>query len=214
MPNPPLPVRRPKSGERLLFMGDSITECMRETVEPPLGAGFVQLTYCMMAARHPELDLDFINVGIDGETVEDLERRWERDVLGQEPDHLFLMIGVNDVLYRAVRPDRAVDDERYEETLRRLLETTMQRLDCRITLMDPTPLEEDLNAPSHEHVRRLCAIVRRVADDFGVDHIPAFDRMLDAIAKAPDKGWMIDVPHPNLAGQSILALAVLEHLGW
>jgi hypothetical protein len=64
------------------------------------------------------------------------------------------------------------------------------------------------------HVRRLCAIVRELAAEFGTEHIPIFDRFYATVQRAPQRGWLIDVPHPNLNGQMILTLAVLEHLGW
>ncbi|MEO0651137.1 MAG: SGNH/GDSL hydrolase family protein [Planctomycetota bacterium] len=195
-------------------MGDSITECCRATVEPPLGGGYVQFVHCLLTAKYPERVVEIVNRGIDGETVEDLERRWERDVINERPDHLFVMIGVNDILYRAMDPSRAVWDEAYEAAYRRVLERTRSALDCRLTLMDPTPLEEDLTAESHEHARRLCAIVRQLADEYEASHVPVFDAVFRAFEQSPDRGWMVDVPHPKLPGQAIVALEVLAHLGW
>lgn len=205
---------RVRSGERLLFIGDSITECLRETVAPPLGGGYVQFTYCFLTARHPEVRVEFVNRGIDGETILDLEHRWERDVIDERPDWLFVMIGVNDLMYRKVDPARAVEDGPYEGAYRRLLERTRAALSCRIVLMDPTPLEEFLPAESQRHVRRLADIVGRLAGEYGCEHVRTYDALYDAIARDPERGWYIDVPHPRLPGHAVIALAVLEHLGW
>jgi lysophospholipase L1-like esterase len=207
---------RIRNGEKLLFIGDSITQCMRETVAPPLGAGFVQFVHCFLAARYPDVEVAILNRGIDGETIRDLEARWGRDVLAEAPDWLFVMIGVNDALYRNFPHTRrrAVPDEEYRATYRRLMQRTRERLACRVVLLDPTPLEEHLSAPSHEVMRGLCRIVRDVAQEFGTEHVPIFERFYRTVERAPRRGWLVDVPHPNLAGQAILALAVLEHLGW
>ena len=207
---------RPRSGETLLFIGDSITECMRQSVAPPLGAGYVQFAHVMLAARHPSLEVTFLNRGIDGETVLDLERRWERDVVAQRPDWLFVMIGVNDVLYRHVgdQRERAVDDATYAATLERLVRRTQDATDARIVLLEPTPLEADLTSPSHAMMRSLVRVVHEVGRARGVEVVEVYERFFEAVAASPTRRWMVDVPHPELCGQAVIALALLEHLGW
>ncbi|MCB9899600.1 MAG: SGNH/GDSL hydrolase family protein [Planctomycetes bacterium] len=207
---------RPRSGETLLFIGDSITECMRQTVAPPLGAGYVQFTHLMLAARHPELELTFVNHGVDGETVLDLERRWERDALQPDPDWLFVMIGVNDVLYRHVGDNaaRAVDDATYRTTLERLVARAQHDTRARVVLLEPTPLEQDLASPSHAMMRRVVELVHDVGRAREVAVVPVYERLFAAMAASPARRWMVDVPHPDLCGQAVIALALLEHLGW
>lgn len=205
------------SGDTVVFMGDSITECTRQTVEPPLGGGFVQFVHGLLAARHPALELDFVNSGVAGDTILDLERRWDGDVLAHAPDWLFVMVGVNDVLYRHVgdQPGRAVSDADHVAAYERLLGRTRAALpDCRIVLLEPTPLEEQLDAASHEPMRALAAEVRALGARHGLDVIDVLERFLATVASSPHKGWMIDVPHPNLRGQFILTLAVLDYLEW
>ena len=207
---------RIKDGERLLFIGDSITDCDWRTLAPPLGTGYVQFVSCFLAARHPQIRLEILNQGTAGETILDLEARWEEDVIAQRPDWLFVMIGVTDVLSRFVggEPERAVADRDYLAAYRRLFRRTRERLDCRVVLLEPTPLEEDPAAESHRHMRRLVELVRQAAQEFDAEVIPLFDRFRQALERAPGAGWLIDVPHPSLKGQALLALAVLEHLGW
>ena len=205
-----------RSGEKVLFIGDSITECMRETVEPPLGAGYVQFAHCLLAARHPTLEVEFVNRGVAGETILDMDQRWDRDAIEQRPDWLFTMIGVNDVLYRLVgdQTERAVDDDAYRAAYVRILEKTQAALDCRIVLLEPSPLEEHLPAPSHAVMRKLVQVVRDVGAQFGVDVVDIYERFYRTVEASPQKGWLIDVPHPNLKGQMILTLAVLDYLEW
>ena len=39
------------------------------------------------------------NRGISGNTLRDLEKRWEEDVIGMKPDVLSVLVGTNDVHY-------------------------------------------------------------------------------------------------------------------
>lgn len=89
-----------KSGQTLLFIGDSITDAGRTGQFPPFGQGWMSLLRSMVLSRKPELVLKFVNQGVSGNTVRDLAARWEEDVLRENPDHLFIMIGINDVWRR------------------------------------------------------------------------------------------------------------------
>ena len=85
---------------RLVMVGDSITDCgrlPRAVGEDSLGSGYVRLVYGLLTATYPQLNIQVFNSGIGGDTVRDLKRRWQRDVLDLEPDWLSIMIGINDV---------------------------------------------------------------------------------------------------------------------
>jgi len=205
---------RLRNGERLLFIGDSITECMRETVEPPLGGGYVQLVHCLLSACHPQLEVEYLNRGVPGNTILDLERRWDHDVIAEAPDWLFVMIGVNDLLFRHLpdRLERAVSNQQYRDAYMRLAERTRAELDCRVVLLEPTPPEEALGATSRQMMQELVDIVGDVARAFDFDVVHTFDSFCEVMDRAPTKGWLIDVPHPNLRGQTVLAVSVFEYL--
>ena len=91
---------RLKSGDTLLFIGDSITDCGRgypvgEGAE--LGCGYVSAFRQVLLANYPRLKVRILNTGIGGNQVTDLAARWQTDVMDLEPDWLAVMIGVNDV---------------------------------------------------------------------------------------------------------------------
>jgi hypothetical protein len=53
-------------GMKILFQGDSITDCKRSRDSPdvlPLGTGYPFMIASRLAARHPELGLAFTNRG-------------------------------------------------------------------------------------------------------------------------------------------------------
>jgi len=120
------------SGERIVFIGDSITDCGRgrpigEHPWPGLGSGYVSILNSMMVAHYPERLVRIFNAGTSGNTVRDLAARWQTDVLDLKPDWLCVMIGINDVwrhFDNPTRPEVAVGLEEYRDTLDRLIAET------------------------------------------------------------------------------------------
>src|ERR1019366_2799740 len=89
-------------GSKLLFIGDSITDCTRarpvgEGLFNALGTGYVALVDALLGAAIPERQIRVVNMGTGGHTIRDLKSRWETDVLALKPDWLSIMIGINDV---------------------------------------------------------------------------------------------------------------------
>ena len=92
-----------------VMIGDSITDCDRAR---PIGEGGMMRwarvaslvdallkTACTEPAEVavPTTNIRIINMGISGNTVRDLQARWQTDVLDLQPDWLSIMIGINDV---------------------------------------------------------------------------------------------------------------------
>ena len=104
-------------GARILFQGDSITDGNRGRSADPnhiLGHGYVFITAARHGAAFPERKLDFINRGVSGNTVLELENRWQKDTLNLKPDVLSILIGVND-------DGRGIPLEQYEQVYDKLL---------------------------------------------------------------------------------------------
>lgn len=102
------------SGPRVLFIGDSITDgnwgnacgMPKPTAERSLwdmnhiyGSGYMYLCASRYQGDFPEKEYAFFNRGISGNTLRDLEKRWEEDVIGMKPDVLSVLVGTNDVHY-------------------------------------------------------------------------------------------------------------------
>ena len=67
-------VRPPEQGERIVFLGDSITEAGNQP------GGYVSLVRDELAGRFPTLGIEVIGAGISGNKVPDLEARLERRI--------------------------------------------------------------------------------------------------------------------------------------
>ncbi len=130
-------------GDRILFIGDSITDCGRRTAEAPLGNGYVRIFSELVTAAHPDRSILYINKGIGGNRITDLKNRWKDDVLDQEFQWLSIMIGINDAASQVrVVPD-AVSPELYEEIYDELLDQTTMEHPCNIVLLDPFFISRD-----------------------------------------------------------------------
>ncbi|MGW3892154.1 SGNH/GDSL hydrolase family protein [Micromonospora chokoriensis] len=203
-----------RTGQRVVFIGDSITDCGRRDNAAPYGSGYVSLVRALVDARHPELRLEWVNRGVNGNTVRDLAARWDDDAIAERPDWLAVLIGINDIWRRYTdRPDQAVAIDEYERTLRDLLRRAVAATGCRLILGDPFLIEADRNDPQRADTDRYAAVVAGLAEEFDAVHVAnqaAFDRVL---AVSPAKRWADDRVHPHLPGHAVLADAYLDALG-
>src|ERR1035437_1126162 len=88
-----------RNGQKIVFIGDSITDCGRRDSQRPLGNGYVKMFADLTIIREPAKRITIINKGIGGDrvtglgTLVGLRERWTDDVLRQRPDWLSIMIG-------------------------------------------------------------------------------------------------------------------------
>ena len=90
------------SGDKILFMGDSISDYDRarpvgEGLFNAWGTSYVSDIGALLSCMYPEAHLRVVNMGISGNQCRDLEARWESDVSEQHPDWVSVLIGINDV---------------------------------------------------------------------------------------------------------------------
>lgn len=212
---------RLEKGQKLLFIGDSITDCERQRPDGEglfgaLGKGYVALIDALLQAVYPELGIRVVNKGNSGNTVRDLQERWQEDVLAQKPDWLSIMIGINDVWRQYDTPlitEWHVYTEEYEETLRNLVDKTKPHLKG-LVLMTPFYLEPNPEDKMRKTMDEYGAIVKKVAADTGavfVDTQAAFNVVLEELYPAT-LAW--DRVHPTYAGHMVLARAFLKEAGF
>ena len=128
-----------KPDDTIVFIGDSITDAGRlEPAYRPFGFGYVNFVANNLLAKYPEYNLGIINTGISGNSIRDLNERWQKDCLDHKPDILSVLIGINDLcrLYTG-SPDRAVPLDEYKLTYKRLLSQVKEKFSCRMVLIEP-----------------------------------------------------------------------------
>ncbi|MCD9021447.1 SGNH/GDSL hydrolase family protein [Cohnella silvisoli] len=210
-----------KKGQKLLFIGDSITDCERarpagEGLFGALGKGYVSLVDALLQAVYPELGIRVVNVGNSGNTVLDLQARWQEDVIDRKPDWLSIMIGTNDVWRQYDTPfitEWHVYADKYEATLRALVEQTKPVVG-NLVLMTPFYLESNEQDAMRRTMDEYGTIVKKIAEETGtlfVDTQAAFNKVLKELYAAT-LAW--DRVHPSQAGHVVLARAFLNKVGF
>jgi lysophospholipase L1-like esterase len=210
-----------ETGSKLVFIGDSVTDCGRsqpigEGLGEALGRGYVSLVDSLLGATYPDLGIRVINMGTSGNTVLDLKARWQRDVVDLRPDWLCVMIGINDVWRQfdmPRKPEAGVALDAYEETLRDIVGEVRTRL-TGLILMTPFYIEPIVTDRMRQRMDAYGDVVRRIAleqDAIFVDTQAAFAPVLEQYHSSAI-AW--DRVHPNALGHMVLARAFLEAIGY
>lgn len=207
--------------EKLVLIGDSITDCERkrpygEGRNDAYGKGYANLIHALLTGAYPDLALRIINMGVSGNTVRDLNHRWQTDVLDLEPDWVSIMIGTNDVWRQFDQPiikESHVLIEEYTTTLQKLVNETMPSVKGMI-LMTPFYLEPNPHDAMRSKMDEYGQVVKRIAAESGaifVDVQAALAPLLEHIYPAT-LAW--DRVHPNTVGHMRLAQAFLDAIGF
>ena len=195
-----------RSGDKILFQGDSITDADRGPDGAPdagLGHGYVYLVAARLSADHPARRLVFGNRGVSGNKIHDLGARWQEETIALRPDLLSILAGVNDTA-----GEMPLDE--FEAAYDRLLEHTKAELpNVRLVLCEPfalLPPEADGQPNLWEtNVRERARIVERLATKYRAAFV-RFQKVFDAARRrAPAEQWLYDGIHPTHAGHQIMA---------
>jgi lysophospholipase L1-like esterase len=206
------PAATAESPQVILFQGDSITDSGRNrtAAEPntaaALGTGYPLLVAAAALAAHPERGLRFFNRGVSGNTVPDLQQRWDVDTLELRPDVLSILIGVND-FWHTLGGGYTGTVQDYEDQYAALLERTRRALPrVRLVVLEPFVLRcgavDDRWFPEFDARRAAAA---RVAQHARATFVP-LQAVFDARARTvPPQYWAADGVHPTPAGHAVIA---------
>lgn len=205
-----------ESGDKVLFIGDSITDCGRRGDHAPYGHGYVRKITELITAKYPERTITYVNKGIGGDIVEGLENRWDTDVIDEKPNWLSVKIGINNANRQL---NQGVSNEDYlpewEKCYQRILNRVKNELDAQLFLFEIFYIEEDVENPRELPIDEYNACIHRLTEEFEARLIrtnEAFDR---AVAARPGALWTTqDAVHPNAEGHTLMALEFLKTAGW
>jgi len=199
-----------RANSTILFIGDSITDGGRARTgndyNHTMGQSYAYILSARLGNGLAEKNLTFINRGISGNRITDLQARWKTDVLDLKPDVLSILVGINDTLL-ANGKERP---EQYEQIYDQLLKETIAALpNTRIIIGEPFLLPVGKYKANYlavlAEVKKRQAIVARLAGKY---HLPliryqqAFD---NACHRAPAEHWSWDGVHPHYAGHGLMA---------
>lgn len=201
-------------GGIVLFQGDSITDAGRNReVSTDLGRGYPLMAAALYGAKYPEHQVTFINRGISGNRVKDLQQRWDQDCLDLKPTVVSIYIGINDTWRKYDRNDET-SVEAFEAGYRDILTRTKSELDARIVMVEPfvLPVPEDRKT-WREDLDPKINVVRELAREFGALLVPLDGLFAQASMRAESSFWAPDGVHPSPAGHALIARAWLNAVG-
>jgi lysophospholipase L1-like esterase len=197
---------------KILFIGDSITDAGRlEAAYRPYGYGYVHFAAYQLLAKYPQYNLGVINTGISGNTIRDLNNRWQKDCLDYKPDNLSILIGINDVFRQYTGSlDRAVLLDEYELTYKRLLSQIQEKNNCRLILMEPFMFCDDKTNPAYKTLQQYIHVVHILAEKFSAVLVPMQELIDKKIEQVPPEKFSDDMVHPYVWAHCWIAQCWLD----
>ncbi|MEK3944507.1 SGNH/GDSL hydrolase family protein [Paenibacillus sp. FSL H3-0310] len=198
----------------ILFQGDSITDWGRNHEDASsLGVGYAMMVAARLGYLYPEKNLTFINRGIGGNHIVDLQGRWDQDCLDLKPTWVSIYIGINDT-WRRFDSGEETTPEQFEASYRDLIERTQKSLDAKLVLIEPfvLPVPEDRRTWRQDLDPKI-HIVRELAREYGAPLVPLDGLFAAASVKAEPAYWAYDGVHPTPAGHALIADAWLKTMG-
>lgn len=190
----------------VLFQGDSITDAGRNREDGnDLGPGYAMMAAAWFMASYPELNVKFLNRGISGNTVKDLQARWTEDCLDLKPTWVSIMIGINDTWWAEIGA------EEYEAAYRNILNQAKENTGARFILIEPfiMPVPED-----YDRVRTFLDpkidIVRKLAREYNAILVTSDGIFAKACTETEASFWTPDGVHLFPAGNALLAQSWLR----
>lgn len=198
---------------RLLFQGDSITDCNRKRENPKdLGQGYVKMI--QQALPHHEV----INRGISGNRTIDLLMRWQTDTLDLKPDFLSIFIGINEV-WHYHNYQNVLTPAMFEDYYKNLIKQVKYLLpNTQILLIEPFVFPIGVYHKSWDvELFEEQAIVRKLAQMYHTLYLPLQDILNQKLKDHTMAEIADDGVHPTELGHRIIQEAILEsikpHLG-
>lgn len=202
-----------KKGERIVFLGDSITEGgMRPN-------GYVTLIKNALAEKHPDLGIRIIGAGVSGNKVPNLQGRVDKDVIAKQPTLVVIYIGINDVWHGETDPTRGTMPDVFQSGLEEVV-GKCTAAGARVILCTPTVIGElkDGRNSLDAKLDQYADLSRGVATKLNLQLCDLRKAFVDHIAtnnpENKDKGILTtDRVHLNDAGDKLVAETILPLLG-
>jgi lysophospholipase L1-like esterase len=212
-----------KSGEKIGFLGDSITQGGWSNP-----AGYVRLVIAGLEANGVKAEP--VPAGISGHKSNQMLARLEKDVLSKKPQWMTLSCGVNDVWHgpngvplndaaaaagtftsRPNEPEKGT----YEKNISQIVDAAIAA-GARPVILTATVIKEDPSSPENAKLAPYNDFLRKLASSKKLplaDLSALFQERIKQL-NAPGKNMLTtDGVHMNTDGNKLMAIGVLKALG-
>ncbi len=195
---------------KILFFGDSITDCGRDRADiNSLGKG-----YPLLIKNELNNNYEYVNTGVSRDRVVNLYADIKERFINHAPDIASILIGVNDV-WHEISFKNGVEAPKYEKIYSMMIEEIKQALpNIKIMILEPFVLEGTATKSCEEYpdkwdyfmkeVPLRAKAARNVADKYGLKFIELQKVFDDACKLQPSNHWLSDGVHPTLEGHELI----------
>lgn len=195
---------------KILFQGDSITDAGRSREDPHLlGSGYAKFAAELIEEEYPEIDFEFVNLGISGNKAENLLARWQTDAIDIQPDIISILIGINDTWHRAANRDW-MDNNYFEDCYRQILQMIKDKTNAKIIMLEQFLLYVPDKEFFHVDLDPKIQIVRKLAREYADVYIPLDGLFASASVDEDPTYWAADGVHPTKEGARFIAEHYLD----
>ena len=209
-----------ENGDRILFMGDSVTDAgskrpVGEGLWEGVGNGYVRCVDTLLNVCYPEQLFHVVNMGVSGNTTVDLLARWQTDVLDLQPDWVVLCIGFNDVWRWFDEPSLPghVTEEQYRANLKKMVDDTLPKVKGMV-LMTPYYIETNTADAMRAKMDVYSGIMKEVAAEYGLPCIDLQEEFCNYLQHRHSSYVMWDRVHPGWVGSMLIARRFLKAVGF
>lgn len=206
---------------RLLFQGDSLTDCGRDKTfngyNDNLGNGYVNLIASRLLLDRP--DAQIYNRGVSGDRIADMYSRWIEDAINIPFNVISILNGINDIGFK-LRQNKGADVKKFEFVYDRILyETKESHPDCDIILCQPFLIKRVYEKENdiyenwdiwNREIAERGEVVRMLAKKYNAVFVEIKPEIEKALKKAPPEHWSKDCIHLTPAGNELLARTWIE----
>lgn len=196
---------------KVVFFGDSITQA---GVQP---GGYITLMQDMLKKSGKANDFDLVGAGIGGNKIYDLYLRADADAFSQNPDVVFIWVGVNDVWHK-VSHGTGTDADKFEGFYKALVKR-FQDKNVEVILCTPAAIGErtDFSNQQDGDLNYYSNIIRDIAKTMNCGLVDFRETFLaynqKNNPKNADRGILTtDRVHLNEKGNQLVADKMMEAL--
>jgi lysophospholipase L1-like esterase len=199
-----------KKGDRVVFLGDSITA----------QSTYTRLVEIYFRLRHPDLDVWFVNSGIGGETAKQGYDRLDQDVLAFQPTVVFVNFGMND----AGEP-KSTEFGNFEKWMPAIFDKLAGNgSKVRVLVwLDTSPFDvdgqgaKDAGRAREKRIVEFGKLAEKEGKKRGIVVVPWHATLEDALTKYKKarlgRKLIPDRVHPSPGGHALMAVEILRALG-